>query len=92
MLEIGVIACIFCMRPMRYRVYLLFEMYALSRVEALSKLLVANTVSVRRSGCSLAPCQREFLVPDQRGDTHILVYTLSLTEVAYTFVEYKFIK
>lgn len=76
---------------MRYRLYLLFEIYALSRVAALSKLRVANTVSVRGIGCSLAPRKREFLVPDQRGDTHIFVFTLSLTEVAYTFMEYKFI-
>lgn len=71
--------------------YLCSETYALSHVAALSKLRVANTVNVRGTGCSLAPRKREFLVPDQRGDTHIFVYTLSLTEVAYTFVEYKFI-
>jgi hypothetical protein len=72
--------------------YLLSEAYALSREASLSKLRVANSVSVREIGCSLAPRKREFLVPGQRGDTYIFVYTLPLTKVAYTFIEYKFIE
>lgn len=71
---------------MCYRVYLLLRSLLYRVLQDLSKLRVANTLNVRGIGCSWATGKRALCRPDKKGDTHIFVYTLLFTEVAYTFI------